>query len=371
MFCALGFETQRGRSLVDLMVGITIAMLVIFFAASIAVGHNSRATAMGSASDATGQALFVYHSMAREIRQAGFGLAGTPPGCMADAWRENRQPGAFRMPMFPVYINPSWIAPGDPGTDVIYVLRGNGASQSSEVRFRTVSSSAASIKVSNRQGLLPGDVLVALSPDGACKVVQATNLPASGICDNAGGDPDVVIISSGSFRDPSSGCAQSRAIWNRPGNGIDFSSGTLFNIGRDPVAVAYAVRNSTLVVCDVAKSDCANPSRTKDPSVWSPIAFGIIALQAEYGRDDSSPPDGVVDRYDKTPPSAGCDVSRIVSVRFGLAAMSQTRETQPVASSPPSWEGGAFDMTSVPDWRYRRFRVQSGVVNLRNASPSC
>ena len=63
------------------------------------------------------------------------------------------------------------------------------------------------------------------------------------------------------------------------------ANGTLFNLGRAPKILAYAIRGGNLTVCDYAANNCGDANNKDDATVWVPIVSSIVSLRAEYGRD--------------------------------------------------------------------------------------
>jgi type IV pilus assembly protein PilW len=55
----------------------------------------------------------------------------------------------------------------------------------------------------------------------------------------------------------------------------------------------------------------------------------------------------------------------VLAVRFALLTRSPQLEKSVVAATP-TWVGGTFDMSAVPDWQHYRYRVFESVVAMRN-----
>ena len=109
-----------------------------------------------------------------------------------------------------------------------------------------------------------------------------------------------------------------------------------------------------------------------------------------YGKDTSTPKDGVVDQFDTTTPTTADDWSRVLSVRIAVVARSETREKAEVTIADPVWDVGTATTvsgtaacstgsarkcltltlpkpnTTDTEWRHYRYKVYDTVVPLRN-----
>ena len=100
-------------------------------------------------------------------------------------------------------------------------------------------------------------------------------------------------------------------------------------------------------------------------------------LKAEYGVDDGGgvagaaavPPaaanDGIISPSEWTR-AAPANWSQVLAVRLALLARSPHLEKSPVTPVAPSWQGGSFDMSAIPNWKNYRYRVVESVVAMRN-----
>lgn len=363
---------DNGFSLVELMVGVVIALIAVLAIMEVfsVFERQKRTTTAGG--DAQTNGTLALYLMGRDLRQAGYGLASLKLlGCNVHAYNDSRSPPDFTLPAIaPVVINPATVPAGDADTDTIAVAYGNSSGLGGGVPFEQQSGASAEYKVSNRAGFQVGEFVIASQPGMDCTIAQITELPASGSCGAGGGtgQTDIVVHNAGMFRDPQQNCSNVPSHWNKPGGlGITYTQGTLFDLGRLPNAYVYAVRNGNLTVCDMLASDCTNPARTGDATAWVPLASNIVSLQAQYGRDTSGPPmDGTVDLYDKTTPTDPCGWARVPVVRVGLVARSAQYEKPVVTAAEPTWAGGTFTISALPDWNHYRYKTFQTVVPLRN-----
>src|SRR5205085_4450035 len=123
---------------------------------------------------------------------------------------------------------------------------------------------------------------------------------------------------------------------------------TLYNMGKAPHVIAYAVRNGSLTSCDYMAADCTNTSAAN----WTAVGGNIVSLRAQYGRDTTAPAmDGTVDTWDQATPGNSCGWVRASTVRYALVARSATYETkidatgqrtcEQVTPAAPGWNGSA------------------------------
>jgi type IV pilus assembly protein PilW len=364
-------QHNDGFSLVELMVGVAIALiavLAIMEVFSVFEGQKRTTTAGGDAQTTGTIGLYM---MERDLRQGGYGLASLSLlGCSARAYNESRTPPEFTLtPIAPITINAPTIPAGDAGTDTVAVTYGSSSGLGGGVPFEQQSGASAEYKVANRAGFQVGEFVIASEPGKDCTIAQITDLPASGSCGAGGGtgQTDIVIHNAGMFRDPEQNCENVPSHWNKPGGlGVTYGQGMLFDMGRLPNAFVYAVRNGNLTVCDMLEQDCADAAKTGDATVWVPVASNIVSLQAQYGRDTSVPMDGSVDLYDKTTPTTPCGWARMPVVRIGLVARSAQYEKGVATTVQPTWAGGTFTINTLPDWNHYRYKTFQTVVPLRN-----
>jgi len=131
--------------------------------------------------------------------------------------------------------------------------------------------------------------------------------------------------------------------------------------------------------------------------VWVPLSDNIVGMRAQYGRDTSTPIDGIVDIYDQTTPNqtvptSNCDWLKISSIQIVLVSRSAQPEKTEVTSdtlNPVTWKGQTdsapdasppaissvpINLASMPTsiiasgftWKNYRYKVFQTVVPMRN-----
>ena len=322
-----------GFSLVELMVGIVVAMAAVVVVMQVfKISEGQRRNTTGG-DDAQTTGAIAISLLQRDLRQAGQGFSNAQ---LLDC-QLNLGNGRNVAHLVPVFINPPEIPDGEDNTDVIVIGYGSGWG-APEGGLINSQPGAATYSVTAPQAYQLGDRVVAAPGARATPcVVDLTSLAAAPTATS-------VTVTQGM---------------------ANASNGTLFNFGRAPRFVAYAVRSGQLTACDYMTQDCTSA----DPANWTDVAEGIVSLRAEYAQDTTVPRDALVDSYSQnvavTAPT-WCGWSRIVGVRLALVARSRQAETADVNAPAPSWAGAASIALTDTDWRRYRYKTFETTVPLRN-----
>lgn len=325
----------RGFSLVELMVGIVVAMAAVIVVTQIfRVSEGQRRTASGG-DDAQTTGAIAMSLMQRDLRQAGQGFSN------ADLLNCQLQLDATRTltNFVPVIINPAQVPDGDDDTDVIVVSYGSawGSPEGSLINSQP---DPVTYSVAAPQAFQAGDFVVATPQNRAPNcIVRLTTISQASTPTNA-------FVTTGM---------------------AGASNGTLFNLGQTPRILAYAVRSGRLTVCDFLTQDCTS----NDPNNWAEVAEGIVSLRAEYAKDTTVPRDLSVEAYDQTMPTTMCGWARVVGVRLVLVSRSRQPEKTSVTTAAPTWSGSASSpIVFSKDWQNYRYKTFETTVPLRNAPPA-
>jgi type IV pilus assembly protein PilW len=363
--------------MVELMVGMVIALLATFVMMQVLVNSEAGRRATGGLSDSQTSGLIGLFSIERDLQQAGLGTAAptTALGC-----RIRAAGGLNGKPMSTAMIVPAGAAPGsaenpwgipqgDPNSDMIVIVYGSPASASEGTKLTSITS-ASPYRIETILGIANGEYMLIAEGGTDCTLGQVTAT-----------DPADASVSL------------------NYGAGVSYTStARAHSLGLNPRFVVYAVRNGSLTVCDFLVNDCSAAGSASDADVWVPVASDVVALAAQYGWDTSMVPDKAVDAYCKsrlTPAGAGCplgdggspaaghfglsqnqracDWRRVLSMRVAIVSRSGQYEKDEVSpASIKLWQDAVVAPTTtgpdfVPPDRHYRYRVANTTVALRNA----
>jgi type IV pilus assembly protein PilW len=347
------FSPQRGFSLVEIMVAMVIGLIGVIVIMQVARTGEAQKRVTTGTGDAQNNGALAIYSMQRDVKQAGYGFSSLNVfGCKLN-FHAGRSGVTPSLPanslsvLAPVIINPpaSVVPVGEPGTDTLLVAYGssNGAPEGDTIVSKVAAGTGWQLGV-----LSAGNFRVGESAFGAPSVpTQPCTLELGEI---VGVGAAAIDVSNASAEE----------------------TGRLFDLGSAPKFVGYAIRNgSELTSCDYMLADCSNAAN------WYVVASGIVSLRAQYGRDTSSPMDGI-DTWDQTTPvyagdpdKYSCNWARISAVRLAIVARNAELERDPVTTADPVWAGSTnhpFDLASADasNWQRYRYQVFETVMPLRN-----
>lgn len=358
-------QRQSGFSIIELMVAALIGLIgsiIIFQVYSVFEGQKRSTTGGGDAQSAVALAM---HTIERDARQAGFGIADhTFLGCSISAWEEipagsgSTSGTAFTVPFVPALITqgsntPDPLTGGFPRPDSLTFLYGSSQLAHFPPKLiNNLASPAANYRVANRHGFLVGDVLVAAEMRGSplapvCVMSQVRDLPA------VVGSYDVIDHTHGNY---DLGGVTTPTRFNNTTLGPNYTADTtrIFNLGRNPVYNTYTISNGQLQLQTFR-------------GTATPIVDGIVQIQAQYGKDTTVPTaDGIVDVYEDAAPTTPDGWARVLSVRVGIAARVGQYEKDLVSPATINlWSGGPV-WTLTTEERHYRYRVIDTIIPIRN-----
>jgi type IV pilus assembly protein PilW len=338
---------QAGFSMVEILIGMVIAMIGVAIMMEVLLTSEQRSRTTTSGNEALSTGAVMLHMMQRDLVQAGFGLNASRllTGCSLV------MPTGATVPLAPVVINPpvALVPAGDPNTDTLLVFYGSDHGQP---EGQEIFGKFGSVYGVRSPGSFAIDDYVVAAPTtctGPLSLARVEATDASGVRVTA----------------------------------LNPAATALYNMGRAPRVVAYAVRNGSLASCDFMVSDC----RVNNAASWTAVAANVASLRAQYGRDTAPPgsADGAVDTWDQATPGNACGWARATAVRFVLVARSGEFETQigptgqrvceQVTATPRTWSGSdtaPIDLTRNPDgsanndWQCYRYRTFETVAPSRN-----
>lgn len=334
---------SAGFSLIEIMVGLVIAMLGVTIMLQTLLSSEERGRAANSGNDAMSNGAVTLNALRRDIAQAGYGL-----NSLALFSCSLTMPGGVAVPLIPLVINPAstFVASGkDANTDSVMVFYGNDTGQPEGNAVLGITGSAYTVQ--SPSSFHVGDYVMAYT--GSCgtslSLQRVTALDASA---------STVTV-----------------------DGTAVSTATiLYDLGPSPVSRAYMVKSGALVTCDFMTADC----RTYNAANWTAASGDVVSMRAVYGRDSSSPMDGVVDVWDQTTPTSSCEWAKAPAVKLALVARSSQyesrlnavtglRECDQVTAAAPTWDGSGvapIDLSADTSWQCYRYRTFENVVPLRN-----
>jgi type IV pilus assembly protein PilW len=346
------YTIQKGFSLIEIMVGMTVGLIgMVVIMQVYAVSEANRATTT-TGGDAQQSGALGLQTIERDVRMAGYGInvAGFL-GCSVRAYSAGPPARDFNFTFVPVLITQG--AGNLPDTITVTYSSSSMVSSPASIT-QNMPSPAATYKVNNRYGFAEGDLVIAAEAGKDCSLAQVTGVPGSP------GQSDNVIHNSGTYTNAQG--ANVPAQYNKPaGLGVSYTtSAKLYNIGPLPINNTYSIQNNVLQL------------DSSFLGITESIADSVMDLQAEYGIDTNA--DGVVDTYQVSADANGdgvindADWSRVLSMRLGLVARSLKREPGcNITTTVPTWLGGTFNnITADANWRCYRYRVYQSNIVIRN-----
>jgi type IV pilus assembly protein PilW len=371
-------HAQAGLSLVEIMVGVLIAMIGIVVIFQMLALSEERKRSASSGSDVQISGVIGLNALERDVREGGYGFSSagfdtavTPVmGCTVNAYDSGRPVAAYSFRLTPVLITQGVGA----ASDTITVLRGNGSVFPAALVF--TQSTDTTKRTRGRAGLVPRDYLLfgRVTPDLQCMLAELTGV--------ANVDGLTIDHGQGAYTYPvyntdGTTTTQTRiARYNNPTPLISFTNGFIFNLGNGARRNIWAVVNGKLQVTNDLLYQDTNGDGTNDPVE---IADNVITLQAEYGIDADNNGRIADSEWTTTDPATNAGWANVIAVRLGILVRAGQFERTQVTTTVPAWSGGTFTITNLDgsvssssptdpadNWRNYRYRVYETVIPLRN-----
>lgn len=389
-------RTQSGFTLIEIMVGVTIALIGMVAMFQIQANWDRQQRSISSGGDAHVAGTISAFHIERDLRNAGMGFGNSSYlGCTVQANDAQRATTAFNFPLAPVLIVDG--AGGAP--DQIHVLYGSSSSLASTYTVASTSSTTTATG-DTRNGLSPGDLVVISVPASptqalGCSMAEITDTTtvADGRTVGHGAaaytrslTPPATRLAAGTGQCTGAGPWTCAVRYNPVAGSLNFpaadtpadTTGELRSLGDDPRLNVWAVdtTNKALTLRDRLHNGTA-----------SSVGDGIINLQAQYGLDTNGT--GVVDTWTATDPNfvqatgfsaaSSPNWTQLRAIRFALLLRGQDYDKAVLTATAPTWSGGAFVMTNVDgtadsgagslgvnNWRNYRYNVFEVTVPLPN-----
>ncbi len=382
-------DSQHGLSLVEIMVGVLIAMIGVVIIFQMLATSEERKRSASSGSDTQVSGIVGITALERDVREAGYGYssaafdnAATPVmGCTVNAYDTARPTPAYTFRLTPVQI----VQGASGASDTVIVLRGNGSTFPAAHVF--TESTDTTKKTRGRAGLSPRDyaLIARTSPTLQCFLVEITEVNNDyGTCSTC---VDAVTIQhkQGNYSyvtylpNNATQIDTRTARYNNPTPPVSFTNGFIFNLGNGARRNIWTVNNNRLQVTNDLLYLDIDGTAGNDPVE---ITEGVINLQAEYGIDANNNGQIETGEWTTTDPVTPAAWANVLAVRLAILMRSGQYERTQVTTAVPTWSGNAtsplvvtnLDGTAssttpanaVDDWRNYRYRVYETVIPLRN-----
>ena len=321
--------TQRGMTLIELMVAMVLGLVTTLIVAQVMINADSQNRTTTSGSDAQINGATALYMLSQTIQSAGYGLIGHSGdrGCPIN-W-----PGAPNaavngvLRLLPVEIITPAAEAGKAVGERNIIIRtfSSGAGGYSAPRGLDANTTNASngFIVGSTLGLAANTVMMAARRDWS------------------GNTPSCLIFSAGVVNEanrkitPTAESLGADADAATPDGGFTDDDTSLVNLGTWPDLREYQLDTATNVL-RMRRFD-----RTSLDWVTEEVARGIVRMVAYYGIDDNN--DGTVDRYTQTAPNTGSvGWGQVINLRLAIVARSDRVER------PENIDGQVRYATSTP-----------------------
>lgn len=348
-------DRQKGFSLVELMVGVGIAIVSLLVLTGVLMSFNMQKRTTVSSSDAQVAGGVAAFMIERDIRRAGYGFNGAPLlGCSLHLLDVGGGPSP--LPLQPVLITPG----ATDQVSVTYSVARHGWHYAtlSPPTGTSFPGDDSPLTVDNVYGFSIGD-LIAIGQNGV--------------------DPDLDGINDCSLREVTGintatfQISHSGGTYNKVGGeGVPYTKGArVYNIGLAaaaelPEVVTYAVN---------ANNELTMTSRQTG---FQPVSIGehIVMLRAWYCKDLVNADPSTITTCDQTVPVNPAAWRQVIAIRFAVVARSPSRENTAVSNAslqlwpemtlPNGTLLAGPTMALTTEQQHYRYRVYGTLVPIRN-----
>lgn len=359
---------QRGISLVETMVGLTLGLLVTVVILQVWSSFEGQKSRTVSGSSAQQSGVLAMTQIEQDVRNAGSGYTDSAAFNCSTIYSYYEAGGVAVSPA-PAYaggtLAPVKITDGGAGSDTVAAMRATeflGAIPATITA--SMPSSSSELNVSRTYGFVDGDVVLAVQ-GGTCSVMQVTQVQdaALKLQHNPGGSTPTTYNPPVNFQNANGWPA--------------FTTGaTLMKVGQMALH-SFTINASNQLVM----TDFSVPSA----STSSILAADVVKLKAQYGIADAGS-QNVNAWVSATGGWAALDTTeskRIKAIRVVIVARSSKMEGSDVSAvctnvsgvvnnGPCAWVDTAadpapqIDLSADPNWKRYRYRVYQTIIPLRN-----
>lgn len=373
MYCNIplnGKSRERGISLIEMMVGMTLGILVTLVITQVWGSFESQKQRTVNGSSAQISGLIALTELEQDIRSAGAGLTDSAAFNCTTTY-SYYETGGTQVSPIPAYAGgmsmvPVTITDGGTGSDTLTVKIGADMLGALPATLTdTMPQSSSELNISSTIGFADGDIVLAVGSTGLCTVMLVTQVQdaALKLQHNPGGTTTY---------NPTT------AFQNTNGWPAFSSGDKIMKLGQ-MISHAYTVNaNNQLVL-----TDYSTPSAT----TTSILSADIVKIKAQYGVADVGS-QNVNDWVSATAATGwnvldSAKVKRIKAIRLVIVARSSSKEGTNVTSTCTNVSGGvnngpcawsdttadpapAIDLSSNADWQKYRYRVYQSIIPIRN-----
>lgn len=367
-----GAQTQRGLSLIETMVGLTLGLLVTLIITQVWGVFESQKQRTISGSSAQASGLLALTELEQDIRSAGAGITEAAAFTCTNMYSYYDDGTTVTSPI-PAYTGTLGMAPvkiidGGAASDTITVKRSSDLLGGLPTTLtKTMPSSSSELNINTTSGIAEGDVVLAVGASGKCAVMLVTAVQNSALKlqHNPGGT----------------------TTYNPPVNFQNSNNWPAFSEGDKIMKVGQLVTHTftTNAQNELTLTDLSTPG----VAPVSVLASDIVRLKAQYGIADAGSQD--VNKWVSATAGGGWDeasltiakIKRIKAIRLVIVARSSklegTNVTAPctnvsggVNNGPCAWVDTAADPAPIIDlsadanWRRYRYRTYQTIIPIRN-----
>lgn len=374
--------SQRGVSLIELMVGLLIGLLAVLVISQVlfAVEGQKRTTTSGADAQLTGT--LAMYTLQRELEMAGYGLTTSQIGlgCIIRSTKFTASNGGTTRTLAPVVITDG----GGTAPDTIRVYAASKSSFSVPTRVTsdhpTSGTGSGEFGVNNVVGVVgtgagvQGDLMVAV-PDPPTASNRCTVFRVNGTGSVTG--QTIPHLSDASDIGRWNGNTAADLLNLFPTGGYPAGS-YVVNLGAGLIDRSYSIVSGSLQLAEFNNTTFALDTTELFPQV--------VNMQAYYGRDTDG--NGSINDYSTVTPTTPAGWAQVIAVRVALVVRSNQYEKDEVTTTAPVWDlgpapnvidgakttCGANQCLSMPvtgdinvnDWKHYRYKVYDTVIPLRN-----
>ncbi|MEY8690171.1 MAG: PilW family protein [Leptothrix sp. (in: b-proteobacteria)] len=370
--------TQRGFSLIELMVGMAIGLLATLVITQVALVYEGQKRTTTSGSDGQVNGALALQTLQRDIQASGYGLAsGGIASCTEIHGKRTGMTDIKKWIMAPVLIKDG--LNGEP--DTIQVLMSSQSGFALPMRVfdqHALGDTRFGLNDGVNLGNRVGDLMLAVPPAGStdhCSLFSISAIPTtSKVINGAAATVTDRFIEHTAGTDPSQAWNQDAVLGTTvfPGTSnayISYPTGShLVNLGK-LIDRTYSVSDKHVLEMKSFDSASGVESATE-------LFPNIASLQAVYGKDTSATADHVVDTWNATQPTSADEWSRVLALRIAVVVRSAQPEKDQVTLTAPVWHPDGVTETAIPvdknidngvvTWKNYRYKVFETVVPLRN-----